>query len=471
MRKFIFVVAFILPCLLTYAQTPAFPGAEGGGMFTTGGRGGKVLIVNSLADDGSKGTLRWAVYQKGPRTILFNVSGTISLTKPLSIKNDSLTIAGQSAPGDGICIKDYDMFINANNVIVRFMRFRLGDLVKEHEPDAYGGRNQKNMIIDHCSSSWSVDECASFYSNENFTLQWCIISEALNNSEHPKGAHGYGGIWGGKNASFHHNLIADNNSRNPRFNGFKRAGLKYGNSQDEERVDFRNNVIYNWGDHSSYGGESGNYNIVANYFKAGAGTNPKIKDRITQIDMDADPTKCAPGYGSYFIQDNYVFGFPEVTKDNWKGVSLDDGVDPLVSKARKPFAGTTVKTQPAEVAYEKVLAFAGASYKRDAVDTRVTNEVKTGINTYKGKLTQRPGLIDSQSDVGGWPEYKTEEAPADTNLDGIPDGWLEKNYPGKKAADLNKEGYTYLEVYLNSLVQPIIDNQSKETSCCILKKK
>lgn len=459
MKRIIPLFVFLTGLLNANAQTPAFPSAEGGGMYTTGGRGGKVLYVTSLADDGSKGTLRWAVYQKGPRTVLFNVSGIISLTRPLSIKNDSLTIAGQSAPGDGICIKDYDVFINANNVIIRFMRFRLGDLVKEHEPDAYGGRDHKNVIIDHCSSSWSVDECASFYSNENFTMQWCIIAEALNNSEHPKGAHGFGGIWGGKNASFHHNLIADNNSRNPRFNGFRRAGLKYNNSQDEERVDFRNNVIYNWGTHSSYGGESGTYNIVANYFKAGEGTNPKIKDRITQVDMDADPTKCAPGYGRYFIQDNYVYGFPEVTENNWKGVKIMGNADSVGCKVLKPYDCTPIKTQPAEVAYEKVLSFAGASYKRDAVDTRITTEVKTGTNTYKGKLTQRPGLIDSQSDVGGWPEYKSAEAQVDTNTDGIPDGWLEKNYPGKAATELNKDGYTYLEVYLNSLVQSIIDNQ------------
>jgi hypothetical protein len=459
MKKSITILAFLSIILCIKAQIPAFPGAEGGGMYTTGGRAGKVLYVTSLADDGSKGTFRWAVYQKGPRTVLFKVSGIISLIKPLSIKNDSLTIAGQSAPGDGICIKDYDMFVNANNVIIRFMRFRLGDLVKEHEPDAYGGRDHKNVIIDHCSSSWSVDECASFYSNENFTMQWCIIAEALNNSEHPKGAHGYGGIWGGKNASFHHNLIADNNSRNPRFNGFKRAGLKYNNSQDEERVDFRNNVIYNWGDHSSYGGESGKFNIVANYFKAGLGTNPKIKNRITQVDMDADTTKSVPGYGKYFIQDNYVFGYPDVTKNNWSGVSYAKGVDQVACKVLKPYECTSVKTQSAEVACEKVLALAGASYKRDAVDARITAEVKTGVNTYKGKLTQRPGLIDSQSDVGGWPEYKSTEAPADLNKDGIPDGWLEKNYPGKKATDLNKEGYTYLEVYLNNLVQSIVDRQ------------
>jgi len=454
----IFIFSFFI-CNVVSSQTPAFPGAEGGGKFTTGGRGGKVLVVNSLADDGSEGTLRWAINQTGPRTVLFNVSGLISLTKPLSIKNGDLTIAGQSAPGDGICLKDYDVFVSTDNVIIRFIRFRLGDLIKGHEPDAYGGRNKKNIIIDHCSSSWSVDECASFYSNENFTLQWCIVSESLNNSEHPKGAHGYGGIWGGKNASFHHNLIAHHNSRNPRFNGLRRAGLKYINVQDEERVDFRNNVIYNWGDNSSYGGESGTYNIVANYFKAGPGTKSSIKNRITNVDMDADTTKCAPGYGKYYIQGNYVYGYPEVTINNWDGVSYSKGVNTVKCKVSTPYKIEPIDVQNAEVAYEKVLAYAGASLSRDAVDARVTKEVKTGTATFKGSLNGRMGLIDSQSDVGGWPTYNSNAAQKDTNNDGIPDGWLEKKFPGKKATDINNCGYTYLEVYVNELVQSITDNQ------------
>ena len=454
-------VFFIFITIWLNAETPAFPGAEGGGMLTTGGRGGKVLYVTSLADDGSEGTLRWALYQKYPRTVLFKVSGIINLTQRLSVKYGNLTIAGQSAPGDGICIKDNDVYFGADNIIVRYIRFRLGDLIKDHEPDAYGGNNQKNIIIDHCSSSWSVDECASFYSNENFTMQWCIISEALNNSEHPKGAHGFGGIWGGKNASFHHNLIANNNSRNPRFNGFKRSGLKYNNSQDEERVDFRNNVIYNWGSHSSYGGESGKYNIVANYFKAGPGTNPKIADRITQIDLDNDSTICPPGYGRYFIQDNYVFGFPTVTKNNWEGVYFKSGININNSKQSKPFSYFPVTEDCAEKAYEKVLKFSGASYKRDTVDARICYEVKTGTSTYKGSQSGKPGLIDSQTDVGGWPEYKSLPAPVDINNDGIPDGWLEKHFPGKNATDINKEGYTYLEVYLNSLIEPITHEQLK----------
>lgn len=441
------------------AQTPAFPGSEGGGKYATGGRGGKVLYVTSLADDGSVGTFRWAVSQKGARTVLFKVSGIINLQRQLSIKNGDLTIAGQSAPGDGICFKDNDISIGASNVIVRFIRFRLGDLVKEHEPDAFGGRNNKNVIIDHCSASWSVDEVASFYSNENFTLQWSIIAEALNNSEHPKGAHGYGGIWGGKNATFHHNLIAHNNSRNPRLNGFRRAGLKYGNSLDDEIVDFRNNVLYNWGENSVYGGESGKYNIVGNYYKSGPATPKKLQTRITKIDIDADPTKCPPGFGTYYIADNVVNGFPEVTKENWKGVVLAEGVDAKVCKAVVPFKTTPIATQSVIDAYDHVLSYSGASLKRDAVDSRIVNETRTGTATFKGSISGKAGLIDTQSDVGSWPTYTSGKAPIDNNQDGIPDEWLAKNFPGKSATDTNKEGYTLLEVYLNGLVNHLFPKQ------------
>ena len=459
MNKLIFLIFFFTSSFL-FAQTPAFPGAEGGGMFTTGGRGGKVLYVTSLADDEQEGTLRWAVNQTGARTILFKVSGIISLSKPLNIKNGDLTIAGQTAPGDGICLKDYDMYVDADNVIIRYMRFRLGDLIKKHEPDALGGRNHKNVIVDHCSCSWSIDECASFYANKDFTMQWCIISESMNTSEHTKGAHGYGGIWGGKNASFHHNLLAHHNSRNPRFNGLRRSGLSYRNSQDEERVDFRNNVIYNWGDHSSYGGESGRFNLVANYFKYGAGTDSTLKNRITNIDIDIDPLKCPPGFGSYYLEGNYVYGYPEVTKDNWKGVEFAKGVDQTIAKAKIPFECTSIKKETAEHAYEKVLAYAGASLKRDTIDKRVTSEVKNGTFTFRGSLSKRAGLIDSQNDVGGWPDYKSAPAPLDANLDGIPDEWMAKNHPSKSANDLDSNGYTFLELYINSLVQQITKDQN-----------
>jgi len=459
-KNFLFVFFFVFLSNIN-SQTLAFPGAGGGGIYTTGGRGGKVLYVTSLADDGSVGTLRWALNQKVPRTVIFKISGIIELRSKISIKNGNLTIAGQTAPGDGICIKDHEVFVEADNVIIRYMRFRLGNRDLENESDAFGGRNCRNLMIDHCSMSWSIDEVASFYSNENFTLQWSIIAESLNNSGHSKGIHGYGGIWGGKNASFHHNLIAHNLSRNPRFNGWKRAGLKYTNSLDEERVDFRNNVIYNWGNNGSYGGESaGKYNLVANYFKYGPGTKSKIKYKITQVDIDDAPSLYPPGFGKYFIQDNYVFESSTVSQKNWEGVTIAEGVDINACKASVPFQFVPITQHSAEIAFKKVLAYSGASLSRDTVDKRIAYETRTGTATYKGSVSGRSGLIDSPTDVGGWPLYKSKTAPRDTDIDGIPDGWLEINYPGKIATDLNEAGYTHLELYLNSLVHCITLNQN-----------
>jgi len=461
MRKIIFVFAFLAVFLSANAQTPAFPGAGGGGMYVTGGRGGKVLYVTSLADDGSTGTLRWAVGQTGARTILFKVSGLITLKSALKITKGDITIAGQTAPGDGICLKNYEFNIDADNVIIRFMRFRLGNEVVGNESDAIWGRYHKNIILDHCSMSWSIDECASFYSNENFSMQWCVIAESLNNAGHVKGAHGYGGLWGGKNASFHHNLIAHHNSRNPRFNGYKRAGLGYENPLDEERLDFRNNVVYNWGDNGSYGGESlGKYNIVANYLKYGPATKSSIKSRITQVDIDASPALYPPGFGQYFIQGNYVFGSTTVTSNNWSGVSYATGVNTTACKASVPFQHVAIAQHTAEAAYGLVLDYAGASLARDAVDTRIVSETRNGTATYSGSVTLRPGIIDTQSDVGGWPVYQSTTAPADSDNDGIPDGWLAANYPGKTANQLDVNGYTYLELYINSLVNTITNAQN-----------
>ena len=474
MRKFFlsfaaFFILLIVPATIL-SQTPAFPGAEGGGKFVTGGRGGTVYFVNTLEDNNigntttREGSLRWCLGRSGARTIVFKVGGTIKLTSRLNISNGNVTIAGQTAPGDGICIKDYEVVVDADNVIIRYMRFRLGDEITTHEPDALWGRYRNNIMLDHCSVSWSIDEAASFYSNSNFTMQWCFITESLNSSIHDKGNHGYGGLWGGKNATFHHNLLAHHNSRNPRFNGWKRSGLSYYNPMDEERLDFRNNVIYNWGSNSGYGGEAaGKYNIVANYYKPGPQTSSGSRSRIVNVDIDAS-SAYGPRWGTFYVTGNYFHNNSSVTSNNWNGVTYASGVDKVACRADVPFENIQIPQHTAEKAFEKVLAYGGASLVRDAVDTRISGEVLNGTYTYTGSKTGYKGIIDTQTDVGGWPEYKSATPPADSNSDGIPDNWLETNFPGKTANQINEDGYTYLEVYLNSLVADITYNQYLEAS-------
>jgi hypothetical protein len=304
MMMAVFVV-FSIGSLQVTSQTLAFPGAEGYGKYTTGGRGGRVIYVSNLNDDGP-GSFREACMQQAPRTILFKVSGTIFLKTSLNISGGDLTIAGQTAPGDGICIAGADVNIKADNVIIRFMRFRMGDINKI-EGDAFGGLRNKNFMVDHCSMSWSTDECASFYGNQNFTLQWCIVSESLANTVHSKGPHGFGGIWGGINASFHHNLLANHTSRNPRF----------GNLVESRNMDFRNNVVYNWGFNSAYGGEGGEQNYVANYYKSGPATQENVKNRFLQITKNT-----TQNYGIFYVADNVMEGNKQVTNDNWKGIKM-----------------------------------------------------------------------------------------------------------------------------------------------------
>jgi hypothetical protein len=412
----------------------AFPGAEGFGKFTTGGRGGKVLIVDNLNDSGP-GSLREAVRQKYPRTIVFNISGTIALESPLKINTGDVTIAGQTAPGDGICIKNYPLIISASNVILRYFRVRMGDEEKQQE-DSFSALRQKNIIVDHCSFSWGTDEVATTYDNENFTMQWCIISESLNKSVHDKGEHGYGGIWGGKGASFHHNLLAHHKSRLPRF-----CGSRYHKEPDKEIVDFRNNVIYNWKSNNAYAGEEGQHNIVNNYYKPGPSTSKSSKSQILN--------PWSP-YGSFYVEGNFLAGNQDVTNNNHKGVKADHPDSCLIAQ---PVEVVNINTQSAIDAYDEVLPNAGASLVRDAIDKRIINETTNGTATYG---LAKDGIIDTQSMVGGWPELKTYNIKTDTDKDGMPDDWEKKNglnpNDGNDHAQytLNKT-YTNIEVYINEL--------------------
>ncbi|NOT73692.1 MAG: pectate lyase [Cyclobacteriaceae bacterium] len=413
----------------------AFPGAEGFGKYTSGGREGKVYVVTNLNDSGP-GSLREAVKKKEKRIITFAVSGTIALESDLNISYGDLTIAGQSAPGDGICIRNYPVKVGASNVIIRYLRFRLGDERKVQE-DAFSGVRQKNVIIDHCSMSWATDECASFYYNENFTMQWCIISESLNNSVHEKGEHGYGGIWGGVKASFHHNLLANHSSRLPRFSGSSTTP-----NTPDELVDFRNNVIYNWRSNNTYGGEGGRYNIVSNYYKPGPSTGNSKK----WIVNPSSPV------GKFYIADNLLDGDEKISKNNWSGVKTNS-IDSTLSA--KPFATEAMEEESASSAFESVVKNAGASFKRDKVDARIADEVRKG-NSSSGKKSN--GIIDSQSEVGGWPELVSLPAPQDADGDGIPDEWEIKNrLDPKNVADGStyslSKGFTNIEVYLNSLLK------------------
>ena len=387
------------------SKVPAFPGADGAGKYTTGGAGGTVYTVTSLADDGSEGTFRWAINKKGPRTIVFAVSGIIELQKPLKLSNGDVTIAGQTAPGDGICLKNYTFSIQADNVIVRFIRSRMGADIKQKGDDAMNGtKGNSNIIIDHCSLSWCTDECVSFYQNENFTLQWCLISESLRLGGHTKGPHGYGGIWGGMKASFHHNLLAHHDSRNPRL------GPGENSTKENEIVDMRNNVIYNWCGNSCYGGEAMHVNIVNNYYKPGPAT-PKgttKRGRIIAIDKkvsDSDK-KTYPNifdiWGDFFIEGNVVDDGKingtedyercvKATNHNWEyGVynqidkkygTLDDNTKKTL-KRTVPVETNVVTTHDARIAFERVMDYVGCSLQRDDLDKRIIEETRNGTAKY-----------------------------------------------------------------------------------------
>jgi pectate lyase len=438
-------------------KVPAFPGAEGAGAYTPGGRGGKVYLVKNLNDKGP-GSLREAVEAKGPRMVLFRVAGIIHLDTPLSITHPYITIAGQSAPGDGVCVRNQTFEINTHDVVIRYLRFRRGNL--KVRDDALGGHPVKNVIIDHVSASWGLDENLSLYRHvvkedggklkklpvENLTIQWTISSEALDRFNHA-----FGGTWGGKNCSFHHNLFACNTGRNP--------SIGMGGS-----FDFRNNVLFNWRHRTIDGGDgSSRVNVIANYFKPGpATTSEALRYRICKVDARSKRDEF-PGFGKWYVADNYVHGNPKVTADNWaggvqyapekvsKGETIPMGTEKDV-RVLKPFPAAPVTQQKAEEVYELVLAHAGASLpRRDAVDLRVLEAVRTGKPTFKN------GIIDSPADVGGWPEYKAGAGPdLDSDGDGIPDWWekkygLDPNDPSDGVKDKNGDGYTNLEKYLNGI--------------------
>lgn len=492
---FVCIIISIFSLVCAQAQTPAFPGAEGHGRYTTGGRGGTVYHVTTLEDTGLKGSLRYAVVQKGTRTIVFDVAGTIFLKSTLKIANDNITIAGQTAPGQGVCIAGWPVSVSANNVIIRYLRFRMGN-ESGMEEDALGGWSKKNIIVDHCSISWSVDECCSLYGSDNLTLQWCIISESLRTAGHEKGSHGYGGNWGGARASYHHNLLAHHDSRAPRL------GPKAG-TQTREYVDLRNNVIYNWSGNGCYGGEGMKVNIVNNYYKPGpatksTATSSKVRYRIAGIGIrtasyvtkypDFAPMKHV--WGKYYVSGNVIEGYPDVTNDNWtKGIyeQIDNNsCDGLYTQMTKdtikllsPLETDVITTHTANQALGRVLLYAGCSLARDEIDARIVRETEYGMATYTGSISsdaaKKPGLIDLPNDVkpsgaaSAWPELSdggvTDAELVDTDGDGIPDVWEDSHGLNKNsAADgkaVNSEGYTNLEVYMNSLVAGITENQNK----------
>ena len=471
-------------------KTPAFPGAEGFGRYVSGGRGGNVYHVTSLADDGTEGTLRWALGKSGAKTIVFDVSGTIHLQSSLDIAIGNVTIAGQTAPGDGICVADYPVAIKANNVIVRYMRFRLGNknvlLNGADGWDAFGGMDQENIIVDHCSVSWSIDECLSVLGNKNTTVQWCLVAQSLVNSGHSKGAHGYGGNWGGSGASFHHNLIAHHGSRTPRLGPRPTTQL-------DERMDMRNNVIYNFGGNGCYGGEGMTVNIVNNYYKPGPGTSTDKKGyRIagigirTQSYVDTYPAY-APAlhlWGKYFVTGNYNTKYSSVNNDNWTygiinqidasgcdGTFTAETKDSIKLAEPMDFVATT--THSADDAYDRVLDYAGASLSRDSFDELMVSDARNGAASYTGKGLSK-GFVNSQDDNrpadaaddwSAWPTLNSTAAPIDTDGDGMPDEWEKSN--GLDPSDpsdgktIGTDGYSNLENYLNSLVADITEKQNE----------
>ena len=420
------------------AEQLAFPGAEGAGRLSLGGRGGKVLTVVNLNDAGP-GSLRAAVETPGPRTIVFAVAGTIKLAKPLRISESRVTIAGQSAPGGGITLRDQPLEVDADDVVIRYIRSRLGDESRT-ESDAIWVRSGHRIILDHVSASWSVDETLSASANYtrpdqgfyDLTVQWSVIADSLTHSLHAKGEHGYGSlIRGGRGSriSFHHNLWANHEARMPR------PGNYSGPDVDPEGAyfDFRSNVFYNWGGgHSGYNADKASlarYNFIDNSYIAG----PQSKKPIAFEESNM--------LARAYFAGNSMNG--TIPADPW---SLVVGVQPEGYRLAAPIDVAPVTPEPAASAYEHVLAKAGASKTRDTIDDAVIAGVHDGTGHQ----------IDSQSEMGGWPMLATAPAPLDTDHDGMPDAWERKHgldpHKDDSAADSDGDGYTNIEEYLNGLI-------------------
>ncbi|MDF7814128.1 polysaccharide lyase [Hymenobacter sp. YC55] len=463
------------PIDLPQSPLPAFPGAEGGGAHAFGGRGGKVYVVTSLADSGP-GTLREACEQGGARIVVFNVAGIIRLKSPLIIRAPYITIAGQTAPGDGICVAGESVWLNTHDVIIRYMRFRRGETNVGRRDDAIGGNPVGNIMIDHVSASWGLDENMSMYRHMyndstgipeqklgtvNITIQNSIFSESLDTWNHA-----FGSTLGGENCTFMRNLWADNAGRNPSigWNGI---------------FNFANNVMFNWVHRSTDGGDyRAMYNIINNYYKPGPLT-PKdspVGHRILKPESGRSKLKYQV-YGRAYVNGNIMEGNEKVTKDNWNGgVQVEELADAgkytADMRVNSPLPMPDITIMPTEKAYQYVLENAGATLpKRDPVDTRIVKQVRTGKIEYKEGVplpetqfkhrrlpidSYKQGIITDINQVGGYPTYAGQPYQ-DTDKDGMPDAYEKKNKLNPNDANdasqvRGKDGYTNIEVYLNSVV-------------------
>jgi hypothetical protein len=458
---------------LPKADIPAFPGAEGGGKFSFGGRGGRVIVVTNLNDNGP-GSFRWACEQGGARIVVFNVSGIIRINTPLIVRAPYITIMGQTAPGDGVCIAGESVWINTHDVIIRYMRFRRGETWVGRRDDAIGGNPVGNIMIDHVSASWGLDENMSMYRHMyndstgkiedkfptvNITIQNSIFSEALDTWNHA-----FGSTLGGENCTFMRNLWADNAGRNPSvgWNGV---------------FNFVNNVVFNWVHRSIDGGDyRARFNIINNYFQPGPAT-PKntVGHRILKPESGRSKLKYRV-YGRAYVNGNVMQGYPAITKNNWNGgVQVEDepdaGEDTANIKWPKPLPMPQITILDANAARKYVLENAGATLpRRDAVDKRIMKQVATGKIDFDSNVklpdtqfkyrrlapdSYKIGIITDPSQVGGYPDYKGTPYK-DSDNDGIPDAWekahgLNPNNAAD-AAKITGSGYSNIEVYLNSVV-------------------